>query len=71
MENATNSQTSFQWMNMAGVDASDLEWLTRLEGSIELHSPQNSARVERIYTAAAAGLLSRVSVVADIVNRLN
>jgi hypothetical protein len=71
MANAAESRTSFQWMNKAGVAASDLEWLERLEGSVELHAAQHSERVERIFTAAAAGLLSRVPAVADIINKLN
>lgn len=71
MATAANSKTSFRWMNKAGVDASDLEWLQRMEGSVELHAPQHSERVQRIYTAAATGLLSRVPAVADIINALN
>jgi len=71
MANAVETKTSFQWMSKAGVTATDLEWLERMEGSVELHAPEHSERVERIFTAAASGLLSRVPAVADIINKLN
>lgn len=57
------SQNSFQWMIQVGIDAEDVAWLERMGGSLELHSAQLRARVERIYTAAIAGMLDSPSAV--------
>lgn len=71
MQNVPTPNTSFQWMINANVNASDLEWLKRMEGSVELHATNNRERVQRIYTDAVAGLLSKAPTVADLIKSLN
>ncbi|WP_426172391.1 hypothetical protein [Pseudoduganella sp. R-34] len=57
------SQNPFDWMTRAGVGAADVEWLSQMDGSLELHTNENRTRVERIYTKAMAGMLASASPV--------
>lgn len=62
---------SFQWMTLAGVAPSDVEWLESMDGSKELHAPEAASRVERIYKTALGGVLSSDSPGALLLRALN
>jgi hypothetical protein len=57
------SQKPFDWMLRAGVGMDDVQWLSMMDGSLALHSNQNRARVETIFTKAMTGVLESPSPV--------
>ena len=71
MTTLMNASKSLLWMIHAGVDVSDVEWLERMAGSVELHLPSARARVEHIYKLALDGILSTPSPAMFIRTKLN
>lgn len=66
----TPTKNSFQWMLHAGVSATDVAWLERMNGSQDLHI-HHQKRVENIFTAAAEGVLTSQNPAAVILLSLN
>lgn len=68
---AARTKKSLQWMKRVGVDEVDVDWLERMEGSIELHMPGNRDRAEHIYKSAITRILASEKPELHIIHTLN
>lgn len=51
-----SNRNPFQWMIEAGVEAIEVLWLRRMQGSPKLSHPVAMRRVQEIYSKAAVGM---------------